>query len=103
MVRMTRFYDDPTLEELLGDSMTQAIIKADRVDRRKLEAMLRTMAREIAGDSGGSEKALVEPEGGPSDRSAASALLRPTATLRDQAASCCVSGSRIRSQRRVAS
>ena len=37
MVRMTRFYDDPTLEELLGDSMTQAIMKADRVDRRKLE------------------------------------------------------------------
>ena len=48
---MTCFHDGPNLEELLGDSVTRAVMKADRVDPTKLEIMLRAMAREIAGDS----------------------------------------------------
>ena len=89
---MTCFHDGPTLEELLGDSVTQAAMKADRVDPTKLEIMLRAMAREIAGDSARRATLLDEFTGS----------LRPTATLQDQA-SCWFSGSRIRSQRCVAS
>jgi hypothetical protein len=48
---MTRFHTDPTLSELLGDPVTKAIMKADRVDPQKLEATLRSLAREIAGGS----------------------------------------------------
>jgi hypothetical protein len=48
---MTRFHTDPTLNELLGDPVTKAIMKADRVDPQKLEATLRSLAREIAGGS----------------------------------------------------
>ena len=51
MPHMTRFHDDPTLDELLGDPITQAIMRADRVDPPKLEAMLRSLAREVAGRS----------------------------------------------------
>jgi hypothetical protein len=96
MVRMTRFYDDPTLEELLGDSMTQAIMKADRVDRPKLEMMLRSVAREIDRGRGGAAMALVD-DGAPSDGSAAGRLLPPTAMFQDNAPSRAL-GSRIRSR-----
>jgi hypothetical protein len=44
--------DEPTLDQLLGDPMTQALMTADRVDARALAAMLRSMAREINGRSG---------------------------------------------------
>jgi hypothetical protein len=87
---MTCFHDGPTLEELLGDSVTRAVMKADGVDPTKLEIMLRAMAREIAGDSARRATLLDESTGS------------LTATLQDQA-SCWFSGSRIRSQRRVAS
>jgi hypothetical protein len=50
-VHMTRFHTDPTLNELLDDPVTKAIMKADRVDPQKLEATLRSLAREIAGGS----------------------------------------------------
>jgi hypothetical protein len=46
---MTRLHADLTLNELLGDPVTKAIMKADRVDPQKLEATLRSLAREIAG------------------------------------------------------
>jgi hypothetical protein len=81
MVCMTRFYDDPTLEELLGDSMTQAIMKADRVDRPKLEMMLRSLAREIAGRAA----------------AATGRLWPPTAMFQDNISSYAL-GSRIRSR-----
>jgi hypothetical protein len=90
MVHMTKFHDNPTLDELLGDSMTQALMNADRVDPLALAAMLRSVAREIAGRSGGSVTALVAAE---SDR-----LLRPNGPYRDTAPSC-VSGSRAQPQR----
>ena len=87
---MTKFHDNPTLDELLGDPMTQALMNADRVDPLALAAMLRSVAREIAGRSGGSATALVAVE---SDR-----FLRPNGLYRDAAPSC-VSGLRAQSQR----
>ena len=65
-------HDDPTLDELLGDPITQAVMIADRVDPRALAAMLRSMAREIGG--------------------------RPGAPMLRKAASCCASGTAIQSQ-----
>jgi hypothetical protein len=90
MVRMTKVHDEPTLDELLGDPMTQALMNADRVDPLALAAVLRSVAREIAGRSRGSATALVAAE---RDR-----CLRPMGACQD-AASGFVSGSRARSQR----
>jgi hypothetical protein len=90
MVRMTKVHDEPTLDELLGDPMTQALMHADRVDPRALAAVLRSVAREIAGRSGGSATALVAAE--------RNRCLRPMDAYQD-AASGFVSGSRARSQR----
>jgi hypothetical protein len=86
---MTNIHDHPTLEELVGDPMTQALMRADGVDSLALAAMLGSVARAIAGRSGGSATVLVAAA---SDR-----LLRPKGSHRDTA-SCCVSGSRARSQ-----
>jgi hypothetical protein len=91
---MTRLHHDLTLDELLGDPMTQAIARADRVDPAELEAMLRSLAREIGGRSGGS--ALAAAASAPFERKAVGRLLQPIG-FRD-AASGCASGSRIRSQ-----
>jgi hypothetical protein len=66
-------HDDPTLDELLGDPITQAVMIADRVDPPALAAMLRSLAREIGG--------------------------RPGAPALREAASRCTSGPGIRSQR----
>jgi hypothetical protein len=97
MPHMTRFHDDPTLDELLGDPITQAIMHADRVDPPKLEAMLRSLAREVAGRSRASATARIETEGARRDRSALGVLSRPVGVPQDTT-SCCVSGPGIRSQ-----
>jgi hypothetical protein len=97
MPHMTRFHDDPTLDELLGDPITQAIMHADRVDPPKLEAMLRSLAREVAGRSRASATGLIETEGARFDRSAVAPLSRPVGVSQDTT-SCCVSGPGIRSQ-----
>ena len=49
--------DEPTLDQLLGDPMTRAIMRADRIDPLQLEAMLRSLGRQIGGRSYGSAKA----------------------------------------------
>jgi hypothetical protein len=90
---MTPPRDEPTLDELLGDPMTQAIMNADRVDPPALAAMLRTLAREIAGRSGGT--ALAQGERARFDRNAVGRLARPNHAYRD-AASRRISGSSIR-------
>jgi hypothetical protein len=54
---MIKLQNDPTLDELLGDPMTRAIMSADRVDPLKLEAMLRSLGRQIGGRSCESRKA----------------------------------------------
>jgi hypothetical protein len=40
---MTTSQNDLTIDELLGDPMTHAIMKADRVDPLEFEAMLRAL------------------------------------------------------------
>jgi hypothetical protein len=97
MMHMTKFHDDPALDELLGDPMTQVVMHADRVDPLKLEAMLRSLAREIAARSGASPTALVEVGGVRFDRNAVGPLSRPVDVSQDTT-SCCVSGPGIRSQ-----
>jgi hypothetical protein len=103
-MRMTNFRDDLTLDELLGDSVTQAVMKADRVDPAKLKAMLRSVAREIAGRSGSageSAVAFVKAESTKFERTSFDELLQPIGVYRDTACGW-VSGSRIRSQWRGA-
>jgi hypothetical protein len=39
---------EPSIAELLSDSITQALMKADRVDPIELEAMLRRVAASMA-------------------------------------------------------
>jgi hypothetical protein len=41
---MTMSRDELTIEELLGDPVTRAVMAADRVDPSELETMLRSMA-----------------------------------------------------------
>jgi hypothetical protein len=88
-------FRDPTLDELLADPITQAIMHADRVDPPALAAMLRTLAREISGRSGGTATALAA--GARFDRTAVGRLPRPVGTFQDTA-SCWVAGSRIQSR-----
>jgi hypothetical protein len=83
---MIRCGDEPTLDELIGDPITQAIMTADRVDQPTLEAMLRSLAHEIVDRT---ESARLG--------SAAGQRSWPIGVSRDTA-SCCISGSRIRSQ-----
>jgi hypothetical protein len=45
---MTTSQNDLTIDELLGDPMTHAIMKADGVDPLELEAMLRALALSAA-------------------------------------------------------
>jgi hypothetical protein len=98
---MTWFHDDPTLDELLGDPLTQAVMMADRVDPAELAATLRSVARQIAGRSSGSTAAPVETRSARLDRNAVALLSHPIAAFRDTACGC-VFGSRIRSQWRGA-
>jgi hypothetical protein len=74
-VTMTKAHDDPTLDELIADPMTQAIMRADGVDTPALEAMLRTLAREIGGRPSATTVA-------------ARRLGRPVGALRDTASRC---------------
>jgi hypothetical protein len=39
---------DPTLAEILSDSIVQAVMEADRIDPQVLEAQLQSMARKIS-------------------------------------------------------
>jgi hypothetical protein len=89
MMRMTKVHDEPTIAELLRDPMTQALMHADRVDPLELANMLASVARELAGRSGGSATALVAAE---RDR-----RLRPMGAYQDTAFGG-VSGSRARSR-----
>jgi hypothetical protein len=41
---MNWWYRDPTLAELLSDSLVKLVMKADGVDADELETMLRTVA-----------------------------------------------------------
>ncbi len=41
---MNRCFAEPTIDELLGDSLTQTLMQADRVDAFTLRAMLNDVA-----------------------------------------------------------
>jgi hypothetical protein len=41
---MNRCFAEPTIDELLGDSLTQTLMQADRVDAHTLRAMLNDVA-----------------------------------------------------------
>jgi hypothetical protein len=45
---MTTSREELTIDELLGDPVTRAIMKADGVDPAALEALLRSMGRTVA-------------------------------------------------------
>jgi len=47
---MTCFHE-PTLADLLNDSITRAVMRADGVDPRKLETCLRDLAAQRTGSS----------------------------------------------------
>jgi hypothetical protein len=94
---MTSFRCDPTLDELLGDPIIQAIMNADRVDQPTLAAMLRSLSREIASRPSGTATVLVAGESACFDRNATGRRARPIGAFRDTA-SCFVSGSDIRSR-----
>jgi hypothetical protein len=57
---MTTSRADPTIDELLDDPLTRAVMRADRVDPRELEAMLRALASLIARRAGRSAGDAVE-------------------------------------------
>jgi hypothetical protein len=50
---MIWYHREPTLEEILSDSVTRAVMDADGVDRQALEAMLRQAGRNLTRLPGG--------------------------------------------------
>jgi hypothetical protein len=73
---MTKSHDDPTIDDLLDDPMTRAIMQADRVDPSELKAMLRALAPLVARAAGRSIDGDPDGESAPSDRNAVARLLR---------------------------
>jgi hypothetical protein len=52
---MMWYHREPTLEEILSDSVTRAVMEADGVDRQELEAMLRQAGRNLPPLRGGEQ------------------------------------------------
>ena len=50
---MIWYHREPTLEEILSNSVTRAVMEADGVDRQELEAMLRQAGRNLPPLRGG--------------------------------------------------
>jgi hypothetical protein len=50
---MTNYFRDPTLAELLSDSMTRAVMRADGVNPTELENFLRNLAARRTESSAG--------------------------------------------------
>ena len=73
---MTTFRDELTIDDLLGDPLTQAIMKADRIDPSELEAMMRAMAAWIARLAGRSNGDALDGDRVAFDRNAVSRFLR---------------------------
>jgi hypothetical protein len=48
MNRMSFCRREPTIAEMLSDSIVQAVMEADGVDPKRLEALLRSMAQNLA-------------------------------------------------------
>jgi hypothetical protein len=95
---MTRSYDDPTIDDLLGDPMTRAIMKADGVDPSALEAMLRALAPRVARAAGRSNDGSLHGEPAPFDRNAVSRFLRSMDRGRKETSRYVAAWSSVRSQ-----
>ena len=72
---MTTFGDELTIDDLFGDPLTQAIMKADHIDPSELEAMMRAMAAWIAHLAGRSNSDTVDSVRVPFDRNAVGRFL----------------------------
>jgi hypothetical protein len=95
---MTTPRDELTIDDLLGDPLTHAIMKADRVDRSDLEAMVRALAARIARLSGGSNDEPLDAERVAFDCNAVSRFLRSMDRGRSEVSRRVAARSSLRSQ-----
>jgi hypothetical protein len=95
---MTTSRDDPTIDDLLGDPLTHAVMQADRVDPRELAAMLRALAPGVARRAGRSGGEALDAERVPFDRNAVNRFLRSMGRGRSGMSRCVAARSRLRSQ-----
>jgi hypothetical protein len=65
-----------SIDDLLGDPMTHAIMQADRVDPAELEALLRALAARAAPGAGRSSRDALDRECAPPERNAVGRFLR---------------------------
>jgi hypothetical protein len=81
---MTSSGDDLTIDELLRDPLTRALMRADRVDPSTLEAALRSVAQASLRPT----TAPLADEGVPFDPSWAGAPLRRSSRHQDEVSRC---------------
>jgi hypothetical protein len=95
---MTTFRGEPTIDDLLGDPLTDAIMKADRVDPSELEAMLRALTARIARLASRSNGDALDAEGVTFDRNAVGRFLRSMDRGRSEVSRRSAAPSSLRSQ-----
>jgi hypothetical protein len=95
---MTTSRDDLTIDDLMHDPVTRALMKADRVDPSALEAMLRALAPRIAHAAGRSNDDAPDVASIPFDRNAVSRFLRSMDRPRSETSRCVAAWSNMRSQ-----
>jgi hypothetical protein len=100
---MTASRNDLTIDDLLDDPLTHAIMKADCVDPSELEAMLRALAPRITARAGRSNGDALDAERAAFDRDAVSRFLRSMDRGRSQGSRRVAARSSVRSQLRGAS
>jgi hypothetical protein len=96
---MTTSCNDLAIDDLLGDPVTRAVMKADRVDPSELEAMLRASSSRTARQAGRSNGDTLDAERVPFDRNAVGGVLRLIARGRGEASRCVAARSSTRSER----
>jgi hypothetical protein len=89
---------DLTIDDLLADPMTHAIMQADRVDPSELATMLRALAPLVARAAGRSGNRDRDGERAPSDRNAFGPFLRSTGCGGRQTSRRVAPGSSLQSQ-----
>jgi hypothetical protein len=95
---MTTSRDELTIDDLLRNPLTHAIMKADRVDPSELEAMLRALAARIARVAGRSNGEASDAGGVTVDRNAVSRFLRSMERGRSEVSRRVAARSSMRSQ-----
>lgn len=96
---MTPCGENLTLEELLNDPLTRAVMRADRVDPSELETMLGFVASALRSAAGRVKAAgeISEAERAASDRGALGRLLRSIDLGPNEASRCTAARSGLRS------